>query len=154
MNYTIKAHPTLYADVWFRSRLEATWAAFFGLADWAWLYEPIDLEGWTPDFRVEFRCGHSNCQPTHKLLVSVKPFFSFGEFKEDPQSAQLDIFHFGSRFPDVDAYAWFGIAPSVSFWSMIHETNWNPFHVPEWIPNWKELWAKAGNITRWHPSNN
>lgn len=46
----IKAHPTLYAGVTFRSRLEATWAAFFDLSGIRWDYEPIDLEGWVPDF--------------------------------------------------------------------------------------------------------
>ena len=46
----IKAHPTKYKDVTFRSRLEATWAAFFDLAGIKWQYEPIDLEGWVPDF--------------------------------------------------------------------------------------------------------
>jgi len=46
----IKAHPTVYGAICFRSRLEATWAAFFDLCGWSWAYEPIDLEGWVPDF--------------------------------------------------------------------------------------------------------
>lgn len=62
--YTIKAHPTTYAGVNFRSRLEATWAAFFDLCGWGWEYEPFDLEGWTPDFLLK---GASPC------LVEVKP---------------------------------------------------------------------------------
>jgi hypothetical protein len=61
LKYTIKAHPTMYSGVQFRSRLEATWAAFFDLANWQWKYEPIDLEGWVPDFWVKFICGHSEC---------------------------------------------------------------------------------------------
>ena len=35
MNYTIKAIPTTYAGVRFRSRLEARWAAFFDLCGWS-----------------------------------------------------------------------------------------------------------------------
>lgn len=48
--------PTLYAGTQFRSRLEARWAALFDLLGWPWEYEPIDLPGWIPDFRI----GDSN----------------------------------------------------------------------------------------------
>lgn len=46
----IKAIPTVYKDVQFRSRLEARWACFFDLLRWPWAYEPVDLDGWIPDF--------------------------------------------------------------------------------------------------------
>jgi hypothetical protein len=59
----VKSHPTRYAGVQFRSRLEARWAAFFDLAGWAWRYEPVDDTGWVPDF-VLVRSG---------LPVEVKP---------------------------------------------------------------------------------
>jgi hypothetical protein len=61
----IAAIPTLYRDVQFRSRLEARWAAFFDLSGWNWKYEPVDLEGWTPDFVLK---GAAN-----DVLVEVKP---------------------------------------------------------------------------------
>ena len=54
MIYTIAAHPTKYKGALFRSRLEATWAAFFDLCGAEWQYEPIDLRGWTPDFQVQY----------------------------------------------------------------------------------------------------
>src|SRR5438270_435970 len=57
--------PTAYNGVNFRSRLEARWAAFFDLCNWSWEYEPIDLNGWIPDFRL---IG------IDKTLVEVKPF--------------------------------------------------------------------------------
>jgi hypothetical protein len=60
--YTIAAHPTTYNGVNFRSRLEARWAAFFDLNGWEWSYEPVDLDGWSPDFLLD---GH---------LVEIKPF--------------------------------------------------------------------------------
>jgi hypothetical protein len=44
--------PTLFKGVRFRSRLEARWAAMFDLLGLKWDYEPIDLAGWTPDFRI------------------------------------------------------------------------------------------------------
>jgi hypothetical protein len=46
------AIPTEYNGVQFRSRLEARWAAFFDLCGWSWAYEPADLPGWIPDFRL------------------------------------------------------------------------------------------------------
>lgn len=60
--YDIAAIPTRYNGVNFRSRLEARWAAFFDLCGWTWEYEPFDLRGWIPDFRLEGR-----------LLVEIKP---------------------------------------------------------------------------------
>ncbi len=64
MAYTIKAIPTTYAGVNFRSRLEARWAAFFDLCGWKWDYEPFDLDGWAPDFLLKGKV---------KALVEVKP---------------------------------------------------------------------------------
>lgn len=60
--YDVKAKPTKYAGVLFRSRLEATWAAFFDLTDMEWEYEPVRMSGWVPDFRLYGR-----------FLVEVKP---------------------------------------------------------------------------------
>lgn len=45
---------TVYRGIRFRSRAEARWAAFFDNVGWRWRYEPIDLEGYIPDFVVEF----------------------------------------------------------------------------------------------------
>jgi hypothetical protein len=67
MKYTIKAHPTKYNGVQYRSRLEARWAAFFDMIGWKHEYEPIDLPGWSPDFLLH---GHSS-----KILVEVKPVY-------------------------------------------------------------------------------
>jgi hypothetical protein len=53
-DYTMKAIPTIYSGVRFRSRLEAKWAAFFDRIGWPWEYEPFDLEGWAPDFLLRF----------------------------------------------------------------------------------------------------
>lgn len=64
---------TTYASTRFRSRLEATWAAFFDRLKWRWEYEPIDLEGYIPDFVVTFPAG--------PLLVEVKPDFYRHELK-------------------------------------------------------------------------
>lgn len=60
----MNAIPTRYASVQFRSRLEARWAAMFDLLGWSWEYEPIDLDGYIPDFVMQF---------TRPVLVEVKP---------------------------------------------------------------------------------
>ncbi|KEA07498.1 hypothetical protein [Rhizobium rhizogenes] len=64
MIYSIKAIPTTYNHVQFRSRLEARWAAFFDLCGWTWDYEPFDLDGWAPDFMLKGKV---------KALIEVKP---------------------------------------------------------------------------------
>ena len=57
--------PTTYNGIRFRSRLEAKWACFFNQVGWRWHYEPIDLNGWIPDFLIETK--------GLPLLVEVKP---------------------------------------------------------------------------------
>jgi len=61
--YTKKAKDTMYAGCLFRSRLEATWAAFFDICGIKWVYEPFDLPGWSPDFLL-----------SDNVLAEVKPF--------------------------------------------------------------------------------
>lgn len=79
----IAAIPTKYAGVQFRSRLEARWAAFFDLLGWEWEYEPIDLDGYVPDFIVRSPVMKRNENGEDMLhvsnfgesfLVEVKPF--------------------------------------------------------------------------------
>lgn len=51
----IKAIPTEYACVRFRSRLEAQWARLFDLLEWVWTYEPDLQAGFViPDFLLAF----------------------------------------------------------------------------------------------------
>jgi hypothetical protein len=56
---------TVYAGINFRSRHEATWAAFFDGLGLKWDFEPEDLDGYIPDFRINFKL--------HPLLVEIKP---------------------------------------------------------------------------------
>ena len=66
MKYRIKAIPTLYNNVQYRSRLEARWAAFFDIIKWKFTYEPFDLPKWSPDFKLTTEAGTT-------FLVEVKP---------------------------------------------------------------------------------
>ena len=54
IEYNIKVIPTVYGGIRFRSKLEATWAAFFDILELTWNYETLTLEGWEPDFWVNF----------------------------------------------------------------------------------------------------
>jgi hypothetical protein len=74
LTYNIAAKPTHYKGCEFRSRLEATWAAFFDLCGWNWEYEPLDLTGWVPDFVLR---GDKD------VAVEVKPVMRLSDFPHD-----------------------------------------------------------------------
>lgn len=65
-----KGIPTEYKSYRFRSRLEARWARFFDLLGWRWEYEPVDFNGWIPDFAIYGDCGNI-------VYVEVKPVTRF-----------------------------------------------------------------------------
>jgi hypothetical protein len=172
MEYKFKAHPTKYAGVLFRSRLEARWAAFFDLVKWKWEYEPIDLPRWVPDFKVEFECWASRCDRSeselgsHTLLVEVKPYSNIEQFNG----------HSAVGYPmdglSAEAVGLLGIDPSVSYWrtkcgikAPYDRTKPNDppgfceLSVPELIDIWgdesdkvsysERRWREAGNLTQW-----
>lgn len=161
-----KAHPTMYKGVQFRSRLEATWAAFFDLAGWKWEYEPVDLEGWSPDFYVEWACNHSQCQPEsgwgdsatgiHCLYVEVKPAHHLKEFEETSAYRYINgAMECGVGFGSGNhpAVAFFGLNPEVSSWCMAHGHGGGFEEVGSWV-GYKEsikLWKQAKNATQWRP---
>ena len=65
----MKAIPTAYRGTNYRSRLEARWAAFFDLCEWDAEYEPVDFQGWIPDFAL---LGERDV-----VYVEVKPIVYF-----------------------------------------------------------------------------
>lgn len=94
MIYNIAPHQTEYNGCTYRSRLEATWAAFFDLNGWSYLYEPFELSGWVPDFII--------LGAKENVLVEVKPFTSFEQFEQEgvvekvmPHSEETDILLLG-----------------------------------------------------------
>lgn len=149
MAYEIKAHPTRYNGVLFRSRLEARWAAFFELAGWEWKYEPFDFQDWVPDFWVKFHCGHSECGGFHTLLIEVKPYLSLAQFDGHPCTEHP----YGEGIP-ADASAAFGNDPSVTEWEMVHGAGGGTESVGQWVDNCEELWKLAGELTQWHHAAN
>lgn len=148
--YNIKAHPTIYSGVNFRSRLEATWAAFFDLIKWNWEYEPYDLNGWTPDFLVTIPCNHSECGRNHKILIEVKPYDTIEQFSGHKCMDFLWGLH---RETDIqipaDSSAAFGINPNVTYWEMAHGAGGGIYDINVYFSNSEDLWKKAKNITQW-----
>ncbi len=153
MNHAYESRPTFYNGVLFRSRLEAHWACFFDLAEWKWEYEPIDLVGWTPTFRVVIPCSHSACSGSHVLLADVKPFYDLAEFA----GMRCMDYPYGSRpsfdgsleYIPADASAAFGIHPEVCEWEMGHGAGAGVECIRHWVSeDVNEMWNTAGNILR------
>jgi hypothetical protein len=66
--FATKSYSTRYGGVTFRSRLEARWAAMFDLLEWKWDYQPLDFNGWIPDFVI---------YGAKRVFVEVKPVTEF-----------------------------------------------------------------------------
>lgn len=64
----MNAIETTYKGYKFRSRLEAKWASVFDQLGWQWEYEPIDLNGYIPDFIIN-----------QEVLIEIKPVMSYGD---------------------------------------------------------------------------
>ena len=145
MEYKIAAHPTRYAGVNFRSRLEARWAAFFdlltekdGINDkWVWEYEPLDYENWTPDFRVQVhKLMHEG-----PLLGEVKPYDSIERFKDHPVWEHEHGLMLGNS-PKVAQWRWYyDIGKYERMWFL------DPFNEG----SLDHMWREAGNRTQWRP---
>lgn len=73
--------PTKYRGINMRSRLEAKWACMFDLLGWKWEYEPIDLNGWIPDFAISDARknikGFGASELKSITLIEIKPIFEF-----------------------------------------------------------------------------
>ena len=145
MIYNIKAIPTTYAGVNFRSRLEARWAAFFDLVGWKWDYEPFDLDKWTPDFLIRTTC----CE----VLVEVKPV----DARERIRDFSRSVFAKAFRWRNFHQVLLLGKEPIVergvpgvildppdkSDHTWVHLLNF--FEIGESLC----LWREAGNAVQW-----
>lgn len=138
--------PHVYNGLEFKTHLEAHWAAFFDLAGWKWWTNPAPVDDWRPDFRVSFKCGHSECGEEHTLLVAVLPISKLGAFDGHPCLAH----RYGAQGADgrstADAGAAFGTSPAVTTWEMSHGAGGGVFDVRQWVDGADELWAQAGTL--------
>ncbi|WP_036115900.1 MULTISPECIES: hypothetical protein [Luteibacter] len=143
-----------YNNQIFRTRLEARWAAFFDLAGWKWSLTPAPVGNWAPEFRVEFPCGHSECAPSHVLLVAVLPVDDSEAFAAHP--SQKHVYGINTEgldekpsldlHSDVDAGAGFGSFPEATVWQFAHGAGGGIFSVAEWVDDPMRLWKKTEDL--------
>lgn len=147
MHYNIAAKPTRYNGVEFRSRLEARWAAFFDLCGWRWDYEPIDLQGWVPDFKIKIRQTN--------IFTEVKPVDI--DTRDIDKSFLKALAHWESC-----QVLLLGLAPinlpgravgRLLDCPLQVEDEWFELHQDLCLDSSDpdQLWREAGNMTRWHP---
>lgn len=74
--------PTVYGATRFRSRLEARYAALFDVLEWPWVYEPIDAEGYIPDFLI---------QGERPMFVEVGPCITRADYTDKSEKADAAI---------------------------------------------------------------
>lgn len=94
----MEAIPTIYKGRRYRSRLEARWAAMFDLLRWRVEYEPIDFNGWIPDFVIN---------EAEEVFVEVKPVPRFPKQaaeKIDQSGCPNEVLIVGHSIPIVEGY--------------------------------------------------
>lgn len=140
--YTVAAHPTTYAGVTFRSRLEATWAAYFDLIGIRWEYEPFDLDGWTPDFLLHVG--------PDEILVEVKPV------AHPSGPAWREVYEKAWNFWQRHWILLLGRAPTLPSIGCLCDRPpdgdfiaWADAHDMLTPTNHMAVWAEATNVTRW-----
>lgn len=155
MGYNFKSVPTEYRGFVFRSRLEATWAAFFDNAGFGWQYEPYDLSGWCPDFVIT----HHDFLPK-EMMVEVKPSWDmarekFPQFEKSGVDQVLCLLN----APDIDAgfdfFSLDGVEGETTFcrnpgWPLgvlWHKGCDNDCLVFSPRGYWRDYWASAFNAT-------
>lgn len=141
----IPAIRTKYKGIQMRSRLEARWAAFFdNLPGVTWRYEPMETNGWIPDFTVD----HASLPLP--LLVEIKPIG-----KRSPADAAIlhDAQTKAERALGLPAaplchrLVVVGNDPG-EVWAYTPGIGWNEDHVT-FANNWQAAWNIAGNRTMW-----
>lgn len=171
------AIPTMYNNVQFRSRLEARWAACFDLLGRRWQYEPIDLNGWIPDFLVDDLLPLQPCHPEFcdtvrkPFLVEIKPItVPEGTHQKAPSDVTQKIEDaLGSPryrgLTDRQTYEkqhsglWKSFFDALPYrvvllgtdprgeWTFERTVGW--VHRPEVHKDWNAIWAEAGNTVQW-----
>jgi hypothetical protein len=155
------AIPTTYEGVRFRSRLEARWAAFFDALDIRWEYEPLDLDGYIPDFLLPSGVGLLR----RVVLVEVKPIvqwpcpvYDCNSCNDIPRDAYDEAVRkiAGSGWdgeavlvgasPLHDKHGWLGWGRHVG---ATENVLGSLFDLPGHDRTLTQLWREAGNVVQW-----
>jgi hypothetical protein len=132
-----------YNGLVFRTPLEARWAAFFDLAGWRYWTNPVPIGDWQPDFKVEFGCGHSECGPTHTLLVAVLPAKTLAAFEDHPCKTHFYRVEDANGRWLADGGAALGEGPDVSYWQISHGSGGGVEDMYFRVNNARQLWDEA-----------
>lgn len=163
MTYTIKAIPTTYAGINFRSRLEAKWAAFFDLAGFEWEYEPFDLDGWTPDFLLRLKLCNVLCEVKPFDLVTFMDDLIEQYNKTGNASFRIIEYDKATKHSRRNQVCYLGTQPLLDrqfmpiglildppiFATYSHDAMIDAAYVE----NSDAMWREAGNVVQWIPSD-
>lgn len=166
--YAMRAIPTIFDGIRYRSRLEAKWASFFSYMCWKTIYEPMDLRGWAPDFLIT---------PKSKpMFVEVKPItqWTLETVEKTEEAVNQSYMHGSGKNPIlmvgvgpeiIGEYAmlgWLGIYKNKHwFWDdavyykgdVVGLSNLNDLKPPEGeAQKVKTAWSQATNSTQWIPA--
>ena len=133
----------VYDGLEFETALVARWAAFFDLAGWNWSLNPVPVFDWKPDFRITFKCNHSECNGSHTLLVSILPIDTIEELQGHPALSYGLFVGKDDKAHLADAGALFGTSPNVSQWQMSHGAGGGIYSVVDWVHQSERLWTRA-----------
>ena len=78
----MNAIASMFGGIQYRSRLEARWAAFMHNIGWEHTYEPIDGDGYIPDFLVH---------GANPFFVEVKPAATKREFVVEQEKVEKGV---------------------------------------------------------------
>jgi hypothetical protein len=145
----IKAIPTDFAGVEFRSRLEARWASFMSMIGWDWVYEPFDGDGYIPDFLV---------QGARPLLIEVKPAVTRRDYEAAVPKAERGLADHGYDLLIVGASpiptdpAFYGDSPLVPselvIAGRVATIGWHPLPAAGLLGECNRGWAGDDPLTR------
>lgn len=163
----MKAIPTRYNGTEFRSRLEARWAAYFDLRDFSWVYEPVDFEGWAPDFMIHTPAApiYAEVKPVLMAWNAEQKWLEFPSLNHPWVKAQY--LKASERWRDCWVLL-LGEEPDEWGRGFLHDPPpeldrcglWNDAHAflgqnedGEWLSGRevRRLWREAGNIVQWLP---
>ncbi len=137
-----------YKGLEFKTQLEAKWAAFFDLAGWYWWVNPIAIGNWKPDFKVTFKCGHSECGGDHTLLIAVLPVSSLESFDGHPcLTHNYKVVNDNGEW-QADGGAAFGNSPSVTQWQISHGAGGGIEDIYFRVQDADKLWVQVESLVK------
>lgn len=132
--------PTQYRGIQFRSRLEAKWAYYLDIKRIRWMYEPLDLAGYIPDFVLE-------TDETQPMLAEVKPIRDIEGFIDGPEGEKIRTALFA--WPEIFEYCAFlvlGLSPDHCWMYHFGSGAWSQLPTEDWQ---HQVWAAASNHAQW-----